>query len=801
MHEMNSYSPFWLKWGGKMNLLNLALANIKKSKSAACSLGLLILIATLLLNIGLGIYTKVDTFYLDKIEEGHSPHAIVILNQKEYKQAYGDFFQGDSRVNEVETEDMMYLGNVSMKFGDNEMGLGGAFLNADQERNMAPFQLVEGKEIAKDNVIYVPLSMKNGGYELGDSIKFTYLEQEFNYSIEGFYESPTLGTINAAAMKYFLPDTAYQRMYDVIGEMTSSKLLSIRLDDVDQSTLLLRDFKNNTDAKLSAIGSFGNTYDMDMPGMAMASMMMISIISMVLVAFAGIIVIVSLIVIRFRVVNSIDDTLTNIGALGAMGYTSKQIIASMVLQFTCIGMIGAIIGVVLSYVITPLFSGTLSSLAGIVWQSGFQPGRDLVSILLVIGSLLIVTLISSRKIIKLPPVVALRGGILTHSFKRNYFPLNQAKGGLTWVLACKTMATHMKQNIIIGLIIIGVTFASAFAMISYYNFSVDNTAFYNMLGIEISDAAVTAQGTTDMEDLVEQLEAMDGVRKTTKIDSAALIMGGIDMATFVSDDYSKMDYLSAYKGRLPLYDNEVVITGVMADTLSKEVGDSIEVKLGDTTDKYLITGLTQTMNNSGKVAYITLAGMQKLIPDYHLSTINVYLNPTERTESQAFIEQVKATFGDQLVQVQNLRELGEAQLSNFGSAMNSVVVIVLLVTAVVVSLILYLVIKTMIVKRKRELGIYKAMGYTTYQLMTQIALSFAPVVIVGTAVGGLLGCIGTNPLLSVLVRSMGISNCQFKVHVPTIVILCIGIVAFSYLISMLVARRIKKITAYGMIIE
>ncbi|MNI48131.1 FtsX-like permease family protein [compost metagenome] len=151
--------------------------------------------------------------------------------------------------------------------------------------------------------------------------------------------------------------------------------------------------------------------------------------------------------------------------------------------------------------------------------------------------------------------------------------------------------------------------------------------------------------------------------------------------------------------------------------------------------------------------------------------------------------------------MQNLREIGEAQLSNFSSAMNTVVLIVLLVTAVVVSLILYLVIKTMIVKRKRELGIYKAMGYTTYQLMTQIALSFTPVVIVGTTIGGFLGCIGTNPLLSILVRSIGISNSQFKVHLPSVMILCIGIVVFSYLISMLVARRIKRITAYGMITE
>ncbi|MBA9083813.1 putative ABC transport system permease protein [Fontibacillus solani] len=784
-----------------MKLLNLALANIKKSKSAACSLGLLILISTLLLNIGIGIYTKVDTFYLDKIEESHSPHAIVILNHKEYKQAYEDFFRGDSRVNEVEMEDILYLGNAKMEFGANEVGIGGAFLNADQERNMAPFQLVEGNKVAKDNAIYVPLSMKNGGYELGDSLKFTYLEQEFNYSIEGFYESPTLGTLNAAAMKYFLPDNAYQRMYDEIGEGAGSNLLSIRLDDVEQSTLLMRDFKNETDVQLSAIGSFGNTYDTDMPGMTMASMMMISIISMVLVAFAGIIVIVSLIVIRFRVVNSIDDSMTNIGALGAMGYTSKQIIASMVLQFTCIGMIGAIIGVVLSYVVTPLFSGTLSSMAGLLWQSGFQPSRDLVSFLIIIGLLLIVTLVSSRKIKKLPPVVALRGGILTHSFKRNYFPLSEAKGGLGWVLACKTMATHMKQNIIIGLIIIGVTFASVFAVISYYNFSVDNTAFYNMLGIELSDAAVTAKPTTDIEGLVAQLKAMDSVRKTTKINSATLLMDGIDMATFVSDDYSQMDYLSAYKGRLPIYDNEVVITGVMADKLSKEVGDTIDVKSGDTSGKYLITGLTQTMNNSGKVAYISLSGMKKLNPDYHISTINVYLNHTDRTDEQEYIDQVKAIFGDQIVQVQNLREIGEAQLSNFSSAMNTVVLIVLLVTAVVVSLILYLVIKTMIVKRKRELGVYKAMGYTTYQLMTQIALSFTPVVIVGTTAGGILGCIGTNPLLSILVRSIGISNSQFKVHLPTVMILCIGIVVFSYLISMLVARRIKRITAYGMITE
>ncbi|WP_081765405.1 FtsX-like permease family protein [Paenibacillus pini] len=37
----------------------------------------------------------------------------------------------------------------------------------------------------------------------------------------------------------------------------------------------------------------------------------------------------------------------------------------------------------------------------------------------------------------------------------------------------------------------------------------------------------------------------------------------------------------------------------------------------------------------------------------------------------------------------------------------------------------------MILKRKREFGILKATGYTTFQLMTQIAMSFVPIVIIG----------------------------------------------------------------------
>ena len=74
----------------------------------------------------------------------------------------------------------------------------------------------------------------------------------------------------------------------------------------------------------------------------------------------------------------------------------------------------------------------------------------------------IVTLLSAFRVRKILPVAALRGGIQTHSFRKNHFPLEKAKGGLHFLLAIKSMLANAKQNIMILLIIIALTFAISF---------------------------------------------------------------------------------------------------------------------------------------------------------------------------------------------------------------------------------------------------------------------------------------------------------------------------------------------------
>lgn len=89
--------------------------------------------------------------------------------------------------------------------------------------------------------------------------------------------------------------------------------------------------------------------------------------------------------------------------------------------------------------------------------------------------------------------------------------------------------------------------------------------------------------------------------------------------------------------------------------------------------------------------------------------------------------------------ITNIRETVDSTLSTFTAAVSSMTAVITVVTIIVVSLILYLVIKTLILKRKREFGILKGMGYTTFNLMTQITFSLFPVIVVGVALGSVGG--------------------------------------------------------------
>lgn len=784
------------KWGGKVNIINLALANIRKSKSATFSLFIFILVAALLLNIGLMVITQINPFFESKAEQLKDPHAIIMMDYANYHLSYGEFITKYPGVTESETEEMIRMNMAKFNFGNSELSTNVIIFNADTKRSIGPLNLIEKLNTYSSHDIFVPYSFKtNGGYQLGDHFTITYQDKEYEYRIGGFFETTMMGTNNMGVMKFMLPEPSYLKLADELSTQSEGLVISAILDDQIQSSTL----KNNFFKEFhQSIEVNANIWGLDIELVKSVTTLTINLLATILVAFAIIIVLVSLIVIKFQIANSIEDGVENIGVLKAIGYTSRQILSSMILQFIFIALCGSVIGIALSYVLMSFFGSIISTLSGLIWTQTFGLMANLLSIFFVTLAVLIVTLLSAFRVKKILPVAALRGGIQTHNFRKNRVPLEKARGGLHFLLAIKSTLANAKQNMMILFIIIALTFASVFSAVSYYNIASDKTAFVDLFGVEPANVYVIIKPDVDIRELLSHIEQMEYVRKVNLLDKIQTKIDGQIVYTNVTNHYDQLENNIVYEGRQPKYENEISISWVVSSQINKGIGDTVEVEFENETASFLVTGISQLIHHSGQVAALTLEGIQQLQTNYKGSTLNVYLDGISNKD---FIKNVQEQYGDYLVGTVDIDENIESETGMYTDAVFAILLTVLVITVLVVVMILYLVIKTMIIKRKKEFGVMKAIGYSTMQLMHQIAISFLPVIITGVTIGGALGYFFTNPMLAVLLSGAGVKRLDFTIHLPTILMLCIGIFLLAYIVSMVVAAKIKKITVYSLMTE
>jgi putative ABC transport system permease protein len=116
-------------------------------------------------------------------------------------------------------------------------------------------------------------------------------------------------------------------------------------------------------------------------------------------------------------------------------------------------------------------------------------------------------------------------------------------------------------------------------------------------------------------------------------------------------------------------------------------------------------------------------------------------------------------------------------------------------------LVLYFVISSSVIRKRRDIGIQKAIGYTTLNLMNQISMSFLLPMVIGIGAGCVLGIPAANPLMSLGMSGMGVVKANFVIPPDWIAATGIGMVVLSYTTSMFITWRIRNISAYALVTE
>lgn len=808
---MKNFGIFCLKWGGSMyKLWMYARANIRKTKSVSVTLAVMFVVAAFLLNAGLLVSINYGSFFEQLKKELSPADVYYMLSDSLYTDEVNAYIDGNEHVEKVQKNTALCVG-AEIKSKDKMQSYTILFQNMDETREMSKWKFV-GKHLpAEEMSVYVPDIFKAvSGYQLDDKIELKYHDEEtdeqktLTFTVKGYTEDIFFSSTDTGMMGFYLPANTYEKVANILEHPNhKAHLIFMNLDHIDNVNEVesgTRDILQLNSSSLMAGDASSMFVAIDIGLIELSRCMMATMISVMMVLFAVIIVIVCLLVVRFRIVNNIEDDMTKIGSLKSIGYTSKQIILSILLQYGLISGIGSIIGIALSYPAMPAVSTVFEQQSGLKWEQGLDVKISLIAFAAMLLIIAAVVLLAARRVKTLTPIHALRGETTARKYKKNHLQLEKAKGYLPIVLAFKTVLQNIKQSIMIAVIVIAVTFAGAYGVVMYYNTTVDTTAFASVPGMEICNAIAALNPQKNQEEAVDTIKNMEHVQKVQFLDEVKVKIDKMEVAAFVMEDYSKRETVLVYKGRYPEKKNEITLAGILAERLHKSIGDKVMVSFGDQEKTFEVVGLSNGSSMGGLNVSILTEDFKWLNPDFRPQSLYIYLD--KETDAANFIETLKNRIDKEtLLGTTNFDKAMEEGMASYQNIVAMMGIIMLAITLTVVFLVLYFVISSSIVRRKRELGIQKAIGFTTFQLMNQLAIGFAIPTIIGASLGSFLGAVYTNPMMSATMKGMGIMKASFIVNPVWIIMFGAGTIVFSYVLSLFITWRIRKISAYALVTE
>ena len=436
----------------------------------------------------------------------------------------------------------------------------------------------------------------------------------------------------------------------------------------------------------------------------------------------------------------------------------------------------------------------------LIWQPSVDAVWTIFVLLLVIGFILLITYLSARRIKKLFPLVALRDGIATHSFRKNYFSLEKARGALVLLLAFKQMLQSSKQMVMMFLIVAGLTFSAVASLTIYYNMIVDTDAFLKVVSGGTADVILVVNENEDAFLVQQRVANMPEVEQIYGFQSGVMgMMEELMIHFMVIED---ADYLGDYllvDGRFPVHENEIAISPVIENGENLAVGEIVVVSRGSSEEEFLVTGIVQNFQHAGMFSLVTAAGVRRL--DSSFDFFQFFVDLVADVDVDEFIALAPEVAGDVFYTILDFERYEEAQIAGLGVTLTPIAIGNVVISGVVIVLALYMTIKTMITRRYKELGIQKALGFTNMQLMNQIALNLLPIVVIGALVGAITGSFGFNAIFISLLRGTGIASANlFTPHI-WVVMLVMAMVALAYMSAIFLAKRVRKISAYELVSE
>lgn len=780
----------------------LLMADLKRHKGSLSGVFILALLVCTALGTVLSIWMNSERYLREEMERAGFGTLTAWVSNVPDMDALADNIADLEAVGNVDTQVVIYSDyTVNDQDSDSE---GQLILHGTEDRRYKFFEdELSGyrgdiPEIRPGEIYVSPSMISMFGVQIGDEIRFQVARggQAADFTVKGFYEDPFMGSSMIGMKGFLISEADYSGIIQTIRDTG--------IDALARDGAMLHIFQADTNGEGVTVSQLNQLINenTELPqyleflhsGNAIAGFMLIlqNAFSGLLAAFVVVLIFVVLIVLGHGIGSSVEADYVNMGILKTIGFTGGKLRRIQLAQYMLVILTGMVLGILAAVYVSRIVSAATLTTTGILIPTNLPAAWCFLISGLIFLVLTGFIVFKTGKLKRITPMKAIGGEAFNYGTRvKKGFPIRGNYLKCSMALRQLTAGARRYSGACIVAILL-VFFASMIGRMDTW-LGADGKGMMDAFNPADHDIGVQIFGEHTPEEAEETVLSYTGITDRYLLAMQGVSVNGIDYTANAITDPERFHIV---EGRTSKADDEIVVTEFVASDLGVAVGDTVTVQADLGSEEYVISGIYTCANDMGDNIGMSREGYLKIGSDAPAIWCHHYFLE-DASQKEAIIVALDESYGGDV----HVHENTWPGLYGIISAMQALLVFLYGMVAAFILIVTIMTGSKILSAEQRDIGIYKAVGFTSGQLRGTFALRFMIVAVLASIIGTILAAALTDSLVSIVMRMAGISNFSSGMTagntlVPSAVVILL-FTGFAYAVSW----KVKKVDLTVLITE
>ncbi|MDR7855311.1 FtsX-like permease family protein [Tissierella sp.] len=644
--------------------------------------------------------------------------------------------------------------------------------------------------------IGIPIILK-GMYdiEIGDSLILIDHDVRAEFVIKEFVLDSQMNSTMASSTRMLISDEDFEKLSGKVGE--HEYLIEAYFSNTNEASLFQTSYEN---AGLPQNGQ-AVTYTMIFLLSAMTDIVTVFVLLLV----SLFLIIVSFICIKFTIMAALEEEVSEIGTMKAIGLTFADIRDLYLSKYRVLAIIGVIAGYIIALLSSGVFTKHISTTFGNIKTS---PLAVILSLAVACLVFLLINYYCKKVLKKIKNLTVVDALVSGKGFEKEKGSIKDGlhknkRLSVNWLMSMREIF-HKFNNWIIVFVVVLIAVMMIMIPVNLLN-TFEAPEFITYMGSSLEDILIEVENGEKLEinyynvkELLEKDNSINDYYEYRTIRVKAANSNNILINLDIDSGDNAGNGLQYISGKAPEGENELAISYLNANEIEKEVGDEIILLFDNKEQKFAISGIYQDVTSGGITAK-SKYGFSDLDANKYSFSINLKDNSEVENKADEWTKILGTG-----VTVDPMEEFINQTLGGVSKQLRTMVFAIIIIGSCLVMLITVLFLKLRFAKDLSEIAVLKAIGFSEQDLSKQYMIKTGFVSIMGI----LAGIIFTDLLGEKIVNAaLGIAGIGVKkVHLITnsvmeYIICPLLLMMLILLVTWIIMRTIKKYNIISIIKE